>query len=509
MSFLLSCPHCGPRPVDEFAYFGEVTRRPERSENGSPSLRELTEYVYFRDNVAGPQREWWQHRDGCGEWFLAERDTRTNEVLSVTLPEPRPTQLMRLAAAARRADRPRATRRLPLRREADRGLRGRHVRLRALRGRPADVLALVQVPPAARAALLHRPLPELHDGGGRRAERPRLRRAAARGRVGRRRRTCRHARPRPRSRVVDKVGGPFTPVGFYYRTMIRPRRRGRCTRRSCATSPASGASTSAGGHSRRYDVEHRRARVLVVGGGGRPRGRARRGGRGPGVVLVDEGPRPLGGAGRCRGARRPARALGIYEGGLVPVDCRNRAATATGRERIVVATGARRAAARVPGQRPGRRDAARARSARLIHDFSLRPGERAVVLAADEPGSRSPTTCARRASQFSASSTCARRRARARGAASARPRPSAGRRRTRRSRATSSSPREGASPRTRCSPRRARASSTTPRSGFRPDDAPAGRRGGRDGHGRGARRGSTSRPSTRAGASASCASART
>jgi sarcosine oxidase subunit delta len=69
--------------VDEFAYFGEVTRRPA----GSPSLRDLTEYVYFRDNVAGRQREWWQHRTGCGEWFLAARDTRTNEVLSVTLPE--------------------------------------------------------------------------------------------------------------------------------------------------------------------------------------------------------------------------------------------------------------------------------------------------------------------------------------------------------------------------------------------------------------------------------------
>ena len=25
--------------------------------------------------------------------------------------------------------------------------------------------------------------------------------------------------------IVDKVGRPFTPVGFYYRTMIRPRRR--------------------------------------------------------------------------------------------------------------------------------------------------------------------------------------------------------------------------------------------------------------------------------------------
>ncbi len=84
MSFLLPCPHCGPRPVDEFAYFGEVTRRPK----ASPTLEELTDYVYFRDNVAGPQQEWWQHRTGCGEWFLAERDTRTNEVLGVSLPQP-------------------------------------------------------------------------------------------------------------------------------------------------------------------------------------------------------------------------------------------------------------------------------------------------------------------------------------------------------------------------------------------------------------------------------------
>jgi methylglutamate dehydrogenase subunit B len=95
MSFLLRCPYCGPRPVDEYAYFGEVTRRPQPggrdgSENGRPSLRELTEYVYFRDNVAGPQREWWQHRMGCGEWFLAERDTRTNDVLAVFLPPDRP-----------------------------------------------------------------------------------------------------------------------------------------------------------------------------------------------------------------------------------------------------------------------------------------------------------------------------------------------------------------------------------------------------------------------------------
>jgi methylglutamate dehydrogenase subunit B len=82
MSFLLVCPYCGSRPVDEYAYFGEVTRRPK----SSPALEELTEYVYFRDNVAGVQREWWQHRLGCGEWFLADRDTTTNEVQAVFPP---------------------------------------------------------------------------------------------------------------------------------------------------------------------------------------------------------------------------------------------------------------------------------------------------------------------------------------------------------------------------------------------------------------------------------------
>ena len=84
MSFLLECPHCGRRDVAEFRYQGEVTRRP----GPSPSLRELSEYVYFRDNVAGVQREWWYHRLGCGLWFVAERDTRTNEVLRTEIPAP-------------------------------------------------------------------------------------------------------------------------------------------------------------------------------------------------------------------------------------------------------------------------------------------------------------------------------------------------------------------------------------------------------------------------------------
>ena len=83
MSFLLSCPNCGPRDVNEFACAGEVTSRPK----APPDQRGLTDYVYFRRNVAGVQREWWYHRFGCEVWFLAERDTRTNEVLKTELPQ--------------------------------------------------------------------------------------------------------------------------------------------------------------------------------------------------------------------------------------------------------------------------------------------------------------------------------------------------------------------------------------------------------------------------------------
>jgi heterotetrameric sarcosine oxidase delta subunit len=85
MSFLVPCPNCGARDVNEFSTTGEVTSRP----TGSPTLRELTSYLYFRRNVAGVQREWWYHRDGCELWFQAERDTTTNEVLKAWIPGPK------------------------------------------------------------------------------------------------------------------------------------------------------------------------------------------------------------------------------------------------------------------------------------------------------------------------------------------------------------------------------------------------------------------------------------
>ena len=82
MSYVLTCPNCGPREVTDFGYGGELNPRPREA----PSLRELSEYNYFRRNVAGVQLEWWNHRSGCGDWFVAERDTRTNEVIFTKLP---------------------------------------------------------------------------------------------------------------------------------------------------------------------------------------------------------------------------------------------------------------------------------------------------------------------------------------------------------------------------------------------------------------------------------------
>ena len=81
MSFLLECPNCGHRPVDEYAYGGEVTVRPTSSEDA----RALFSYLYFRQNVAGEQREWWFHRSGCRQWLQAVRNTVTNEVTETTL----------------------------------------------------------------------------------------------------------------------------------------------------------------------------------------------------------------------------------------------------------------------------------------------------------------------------------------------------------------------------------------------------------------------------------------
>ncbi|MFN2471019.1 MAG: 2Fe-2S iron-sulfur cluster-binding protein [Gaiellaceae bacterium] len=185
--------------------------------------------------------------------------------------------------------------------------------------------------------------------------------------------------------VVDKVGGPFTPVGFYYRTMMRPRRAWPLYERFLRNVAGLGRVDKDATRSRRFDTEHRRAQVLVIGGGraGVAAARAASASRRE-VVLVDEGLFPE----RIREPRveviAPARALGIYEGGLVPVDAgdvllRFRA------DRIVVATGTIEQPLVFPGNDlVGVMLPSAVR--RLVRDWSLRPGERAVVVTADQNG---------------------------------------------------------------------------------------------------------------------------
>jgi sarcosine oxidase, subunit alpha len=184
--------------------------------------------------------------------------------------------------------------------------------------------------------------------------------------------------------AVDKFGGPFTPVGFYYRTMIRPRWAWPYYERFLRRVAGLGHVHKHGRRSGRYDVEHRRAEVLVVGGGASGQEAARRYAReGRQVVLVDENPYLEIDEGDFE-VIAPACALGIWEGGLVPVDA-GRILHRFRAEHIVVATGAIEQPLVFPGNDlvgvmlP---DAVR----RLVDDWAIKPGERAVVVTADEDG---------------------------------------------------------------------------------------------------------------------------
>lgn len=74
---LLPCPECGPRNVSEFRYIGEAVHRPDPA---TATAREWRDYLYFRENPCGWQREGWFHRAGCRQYFQVERDTSTNTV---------------------------------------------------------------------------------------------------------------------------------------------------------------------------------------------------------------------------------------------------------------------------------------------------------------------------------------------------------------------------------------------------------------------------------------------
>ena len=406
MSFLLTCPNCGVREVTDFGYGGETTARP----TGRPTQRELNAYNYFRRNVAGVQREWWFHRSGCREWFVAERDTRTNEVLFTALPDARPGPSSK---AARRREPPAA--RSPAsashatRRSRSASTASRSRRSPATRSAPRCYAAGRRT--FSRSFKYHRPRGLMCCAGQcpnclvQVGDRPGVRACTEPVTEGLQ---VRHMNARPGlefdvMRVTDLAGGPFTPPGFYYKTFIKPRRLWPLYEKVLRHAAGLGVLPKRQAE-RRWRTEYRRrhADVLVVGGGpaglhaaldGGPPRRRRRAGR--------RGPRAGRAAARDRRPREGARARRAGPGG------RRRAARARGRARLL-----RRADARSGRATRSIRSARAARSSppgtieqplvfagndlpgvmladgarRLAALYGVQPGRRAVVATTSDRG---------------------------------------------------------------------------------------------------------------------------
>ena len=204
-------------------------------------------------------------------------------------------------------------------------------------------------------------------------------------------------------RVTDKLGGPFTPPGFYYKTFIRPRKLWPLYEKFLRGAAGLGTLDPNGARSERVDVVHQHADVLVIGGGRAGLEAAiTAAGAGNGVILVDEGPDVGGtlladraGYGHAAELRRqaldagvrllaPAIAIGLFEQGFVPV-AHGDTLVKIRAGRVVVAAGVIEQPLVFPGNDlvgvmlP---DGVR----RLVNLWSIKPAERAVVLTADDRG---------------------------------------------------------------------------------------------------------------------------
>lgn len=73
---LLKCPINGTRPISEFVYGGTYREMPDHE---IVTDSEWASYVHYRDNAPGLKKEWWYHGPS-GTWFIAERNTLTDEV---------------------------------------------------------------------------------------------------------------------------------------------------------------------------------------------------------------------------------------------------------------------------------------------------------------------------------------------------------------------------------------------------------------------------------------------
>ncbi|HEX4109269.1 MAG TPA: 2Fe-2S iron-sulfur cluster-binding protein [Solirubrobacteraceae bacterium] len=198
--------------------------------------------------------------------------------------------------------------------------------------------------------------------------------------------------------LVDLVGRPFTPPGFYYKTFIRPRRLWPLYEKALRHAAGLGRLPEHQGE-RRWRTEYRRrhADVLVVGAGAAGLSAAIAAAElGADVVLVDEGPEPggrllwEGHAARARTLAARARAAGVevlaaapalgHFDGLVAVWQGSTLHQVRAHEHVF-ATGAIEQPLVFPGNDlPGVMLSGAVR--RLIARYAIAPGRRAAVIGA-------------------------------------------------------------------------------------------------------------------------------
>ena len=71
MSLKLTCPNCGVRPIQEFA-FGEILAPPETLTD--PEAIDL-DRAFMHNNPEGETVEAWFHIYGCRRWVRVKRHT--------------------------------------------------------------------------------------------------------------------------------------------------------------------------------------------------------------------------------------------------------------------------------------------------------------------------------------------------------------------------------------------------------------------------------------------------
>ena len=74
---IINCPLNGPRNASEFIWGGEVKDMPDPD---TADVAAWADYVFLQENEAGIVREWWCHVP-TAFWFIAERNTRTDEIV--------------------------------------------------------------------------------------------------------------------------------------------------------------------------------------------------------------------------------------------------------------------------------------------------------------------------------------------------------------------------------------------------------------------------------------------